>query len=151
MWALGLAVIGVATMVVLFSLDVVSPRDKPCPMESPPIPTPAQIAVAGDLFRDGCVRVRGTLVARDSDGLTLEVERGEYTQRVNVRDPSEVLGAIPVGREVTLAGRLLVAEDGTYAVHFVPKHSSDPGWWWYLRENLEAWWLNLRENLEGLF
>lgn len=138
MWALGLAVIGVATLIVLFSLDVVSPRDKPCPMESPPIPTPAQIAVAGDLFRDGCVRVRGALVARDSNGLTLEVERGEYTQRVTVRDPSEVLEAIPVGRVVTLAGWLKVEEEGTYAVHFVPKRGSDREWWRNLRENLEA-------------
>ena len=125
-------------MIVLFSLNVVSPRDKPCPMESPPIPTPAQIAVAGDLFRDGCVRVRGALVARDSDGLTLEVERGEYTQRVNVRDPSEVLDAIPIGRVVTLAGWLKVEEDGTYAVHFVPKRGSDREWWRNLRDNLEA-------------
>ena len=137
-WVIGLASIGALVMIVLFSLNVVSPRDKPCPMESPPIPTPAQIAVAGDLFRDGCVRVRGALVARDSDGLTLEVERGEYTQRVNVRDPSEVLDAIPIGRVVTLAGWLKVEEDGTYAVHFVPKRGSDREWWRNLRDNLEA-------------
>ena len=39
-----------------------------------------------------------------------------------------------------MAGRLKVEEDGTYAVHFVPDHGSDRGWW-----------RNLRENLEGLF
>lgn len=138
-WVVSLIGIGVAVLVVLFSLDVVSPRDKPCPMESPPIPTPAQIAVAGDLFRDACVRVRGALVARDSDGLTLEVERDEYTQRVNVRDSSEVLESIPMGRVVTLAGWLKVEEDGSYAVHFVPKRSD------------REWWRNLRDNLEALF
>ena len=127
-------------MVVLFSLDVVSPRVKPCPLDSPVIPTPAQIAVAGDLFRDECVMVSGTIVLQDADELVVEMKRGEYVQRVNVRDPSEVLEAIPLGGVVTLAGRLKVEEDGTYAVHFVPDHGSDRGWW-----------RNLRDNLEGLF
>ena len=68
------------------------------------------------------------------------MDQGAYVQRVNVRDPSEVLEAIPVGLVVTLAGRLKVEEDGTYAVHFVPDHGSDRGW----RRNL-------RDNLEGLF
>ena len=139
-WALVLAVVGALAMLVLFSLDVVSPRDKPCPLDSPPIPTPAQIAVAGDLFRDGCVRVRGTAVFQDADELVLEMERNEFVQRVSVRDPSEVLEAIPLGRVVTLAGRLKVEEDGTYAVHFIPDYVSDRGWW-----------RNLQENLEGLF
>ena len=105
----------------------------------PGIPTPAQIAVAGDLFRDECVRVSGTVVFQDAADLVVEMNRGEYVQRVDVRDPSEVLQAIPPGRVVTLAGRLKV-EEGTYAVHFVPDHGSDRGWW-----------RNLRENLEGLF
>ena len=139
-WVVGLAGIGALVLVVLFSLDVVSPRDKPCPLESPGIPTPAQIAVAGDLFRDECVRVSGTVVFQDAAELVVEMNRGEYVQRVNVRDPSEVLEAIPLGRVVTLAGRLKVEEDRTYAVHFVPDHGSDRGWW-----------RNLRENLEGLF
>ena len=124
-WLVGLLGIGVVVLVVMFSLDVVSPRDKPCPLESPVIPTPAQIAVASDLFRDECVRVRGTVMFQDIDDLLVEMDRGEYVQRVNVRDPSEVLEAIPVGRVVTLAGRLKVEEDGTYAVHFVPDHGSD--------------------------
>ena len=139
-WVVSLLAIAALVLIVLFSLDVVSPRDKPCPLDSPPIPTPAQIAVAGDLFRDGCVRVSGTAVFQDADELVVEMRRGEYVQRVNVRDPSEVLEAVPLGRVVTLAGRLKVEEDGTYAVHFVPDHGSD-----------RAWWRNLRENLEGLF
>ena len=61
-WVVGLLGIGALALVVLFSLDVLSPRDKPCPLTSPPIPTPALIATAGDLFRNECVRVRGTIV-----------------------------------------------------------------------------------------
>ena len=139
-WVVSLLAIAALVLIVLFSLDVVSPRDKPCPLDSPPIPTPAQIAVAGDLFRDECVRVSGTAVFQDADELVVEMKRGEYVQRVNVRDPSEVLEAVPLGRVVTLAGRLKVEEDGTYAVHFVPDHGSDRGWW-----------RNLRDNIEGLF
>ena len=139
-WAVSLLGIGALVLAVLFSLDVVSPRDKPCPLESPPIPTPAQIAVAGDLFRDECVRVRGTIVSKDANELVVEMNRGEFVQRVNVRDPSQALEAIPQGRVVTLAGWLKVEEDGTYAVHFIPDHESDRGWW-----------RNLWENLKGLF
>ena len=139
-WVASVVGIGVVVLVVLFSLDVVSPREKPCPLDSVAIPTPAQIAVAGDLFRDECVRVSGTVVFQDADELVVEMKRGEYVQRVNVRDPSQVLKATPPGRVVTLAGWLKVEEDGTYAVHFVPDHGSDRGWW-----------RNLRENLEGLF
>ena len=139
-WAISLLGTGVVVLVVLFSLDVLSPRDKPCPLNSPPIPTPAQIAVAGDLFRDGCVSVRGTVVSKGIDALVMEVDRDEYVQRVNVRDPWEVLRAIPQGREVALAGWLRVEEDGTYAVHFVAARGSD-----------REWWRNLLENIEGLF
>ena len=139
-WVVNLLGIGALVLVVLFSLDVVSPRVKPCSLDSPGIPTPAQIAVAGDLFRDECVKVSGTVVFQDADELVVEMNRGEYVQRVNVHDPSEVLEAISPGRVATLAGRLKVEEDGTYAVHFVPDHGSDRGWW-----------RNLRENLQGLF
>ena len=139
-WVIGTVGIGVLVLVVLFSLDVVSPRAKPCPLESPAIPSPAQIAVAGDLFRDECVRVRGTLVFQDIDELLLEMDRGEYVQRVSVHVPADFFEAIPAGRVVTLAGWLRVEEDGTYAVDFVPNFGSDRGWW-----------RNLRENLEGLF
>ena len=75
---------------------------------------------------------------QDAAELVVEVNRGEYVQRVNVRDPSEVLEAIPLGRVLTLAGRFKVEEDGTYAVHFVPDHGSDRGWWRNLRENLQS-------------
>ena len=139
-WVVSLLGIGALVLVVLFSLDVVSPRVKPCSLDSPGIPTPGQIATAGDLFRDECVRVSGAVVFQDADELVVEMNRGEYVQRVNVRDPSDVLEAIPSGRVVTLAGRLKVEEDGTYAVHFIPDHGSDRGWS-----------RNLRENLQGLF
>ena len=115
----GLVGIGALVLVVLFSLDVVSPREKPCPLDSPVIPTPAQIAVASDLFRDECVWVRGTVVFQHAGVLVAEMNRGEFVQSVNVLGPSEVLGAIPLGRVVTLAGRLKVEEDKTYAVHLV--------------------------------
>ena len=36
LWVVSLLAIGALVLVVLFSLDVVSPRDKPCPLESPP-------------------------------------------------------------------------------------------------------------------
>ncbi len=139
-WVVSLLGVGALVLVVLFSLDVVSPRVKPCSLDSPGIPTRGQIAAVGDLFLDECVRVSGTVVFQDADELVVEMNRGEYVQRVNVRDPSEVLEAIPPGRVLTLAGRLKVEEDGTYAVHFVPDHGSDRGWW-----------RNLRENLQGLF
>ena len=137
-WVVALAGIGVLVLVVLFSLDVVSPRDKPCPLNSPPIPTPAQIATIGDLLRDECVRVRGTVVFQEASDLVLQVDRDEYVQPVRVRDPAEVLKALPPGRVITLAGRLIVEEDGTYAVHFVPDRGSDREWWRNLLENLEA-------------
>ena len=137
-WAVSLLGIGALVLVVLFSLDVVSPRVKPCSLDSPGIPTPGQIAAVGDLFRGECVRVSGTVMLQDAAELVVEVNRGEYVQRVNVRDPSEVLEAIPLGRVLTLAGRFKVEEDGTYAVHFVPDHGSDRGWWRNLRENLQS-------------
>ena len=137
-WLLWLVFLGVVALVVLFSLDIVSPRDKPCPLESPPIPTPAQIASAGDLFRDQCVTVRGHLVSRHADGLVLEMDRGDYVQSVNVRDPSQALESIRHGRVVTLGGRLEIEEDGTYSVNFVPDRGSDREWWRNLRENIEA-------------
>ena len=138
-WVVGLLGAGVLALLVLFSLDVVSPRDKPCPLNSPPIPTPAQIAVIGDLVRDECVRVRGTIVAKDVKVLVIEVDRDEYVQRVTVRDPSEALAPVPVDRVITLAGWLRIEEDGTYAVHFVPERSD------------RDWWRNLVDNLEWLF
>ena len=139
-WVVSLVGIGALVLVVMFSLDVVSPRVKPCPLDSPQIPPPAQISVAGDLFRDECVRISGTVMFQDIDELLVEMDRGEYVQRVSVRGPAEVFEAISPGGVVRLAGRLKVEEDGTYAVHFEPDLGSDRGW----RRNL-------RDNLEGLF
>ena len=139
-WVVGLAGIGALVLIVLFSLDVVSPRDKACSLDSLPIPTPAQIAVAGDLFRDECVRVSGTVVFQDADTLALEIDRGDYVQRVNVRVPTGLFEEISLGKQLALGGWLKVGEDGTYDVHFVPDRGSDRGW----RRNL-------LENLAGLF
>ena len=139
LWVVGLAALGVVVLVVLFSLDVVSPREKPCPLNSPPIPTPAQIVVMGDLFRNQCVTVRGTVVSQDADELLMEIDRDEYVQQVTVRDPQEVLGEIAPDRLNALAGWLRIEEDGTYAVHFIPARSD------------RSPWRNLRENLAGLF
>ena len=139
-WPVGLVVVGMVVLVVLFSLDLVSPRDKPCPLNSPPIPTPAQIAVIGDLFRDECVLVSGTLVSKEVDMLVLEVDRGDYVQQVIVRVPAGPFEEVSLGRQLSLGGWLKVEEDGTYEVYFVPDHGSDRGWW-----------RNLRENIEGLF
>lgn len=140
MWVVGVAGAGVLVLVVLLSLDVVSPREKPCPLNSPPIPTAPQIAVIGDLFRDQCVRVRGTLVSRDADEPVIEMDRGEFPQRVTVHDPSEVRGALRPGRVVTLAGLAQGGGGRNVAVEFIPDRGSD-------RES----WRNLRENLEALF
>ena len=96
-WAVSLLGIGALVLVILFSLDVISPRVKPCSLDSPGIPTRGQIAAVGDLFRDECVKVSGTVVFQDADELVVEMNRGEYVQRVNVRDSSEVLEAIPSG------------------------------------------------------
>ena len=140
LWVVGLAAVGVVVLVVLFSLDVVSPREKPCPLNSPPIPTPAQIVVMGDLFRNQCVTVRGTVVSQDADELLMEIDRGEYVQQVIVRDPSQALGSIPPDHLNALAGWLRIEEDGTHSVHFIPDRGAD-----------RSLWRNLRENLAGLF
>jgi len=139
-WLVSLVCVVVVVLVVLFSLDVVSPRDKPCPLNSPPIPTPAQIAVIGDLFRDGCVRVSGTLVSKEADMLVLKIDRGDYVQQVIVRVPAGLFEGTSLGKQLSLGGWFRVEENGTYEVHFVPDRGSDRGWW-----------RNLRENFEGLF
>ncbi len=138
LWVVSLMAIAALVLIVLFSLDVVSPRDKPCPLDSPPIPTPAQIVVAGDLFRDECVRVRGTLVSKEVNMLVLEIDRGEYVQQVTVRVPIGPFEEVTLGKRLTLGGWLRVGDDGTYTVHFVPDRGSDRGWWRNLRENFQA-------------
>ena len=137
LWVVSLVVIGVAVLGVLLSLDIISPRDKPCPLNSLTIPTAAQIAVAGDLFRDVCVKVSGAVIFQDIDELIIEMDRGDYTQQVNVHHPSGLFKTpVPPGVPIALAGWLKVEEDGTYVVHFVPHHESDRGWWQNLRENI---------------
>lgn len=136
----GLLSIGVLVLLILFSLDVVSPRDKPCPLNSPPIPTSAQIATIRDLIRNECVTVKGTIVSQNPGQLVIDIDRGEFPQRVNIQDPAEALQAIRSDRVVTLAGWLRVEEDGTYTVHFIPDHGPD-----------REWWRNLLENIKGLF
>ena len=150
-WLVSLVGIGVVVLVVLFSLDVVSPRAKPCPLDSPGFPHPGPLSAAGDLFRDECVSVSGTVVYQDADELLVEMDRGEYLQRVSVRGPAGTFEANSAGGVVTVAGRFIVEGDGTYAVHFEPDLGSDRGWWRNLRENIGGWWRNLRENVEGLF
>lgn len=138
LWVVGLLVTGTLILLVLFSLDVVSPREKPCPLDSPPILTSAQIASLGDLLRDECVRVSGTIVSQDTGEFVLEIDRGEFVQRVTILDPSNDLATIPQGRIITLAGWLRVEDDGTYAVHFIPDHGRDREWWRNLLDNIKA-------------
>ncbi len=138
MWLVGLLVTGALILLILLSLDVVSPREKPCPLDSPPILTSAQIVTLSDLVRDQCVQVRGTIVHKDVGELGIEMDRGEYVQRVTVLDPSGDLAPIPEGRMITLAGWLRVENDGSYAVHFIPDRGEDREWWRNLQENLEA-------------
>lgn len=138
LWLVGLLILGVLALGVLFSLDVLSPREKPCPLNSPPILTPAQIASLSDLVRDQCVQVRGTIVLKDAGELVIEMDRGEFVQRVTVLDPLDDLAAIPQGRVITLAGWLRVEDDDSYAVHFIPDRGPDREWWRNLLDNLEA-------------
>ena len=138
MWLVGLLILGVFILGVLFSLDVVSPREKPCPLNSPPILTSAQIVTLRDLVRDQCVQVGGTIVLKDVGELVIEMDRGEFVQRVTILDPSDDLAPIPQGREITLAGWLRVDDDGSYVVHFILDRGEDREWWRNLQENLEA-------------
>ena len=138
-WFVSLTGAGALVLAVLFSLDIVSPRAKPCPMDSPTIPTPAQIATVGDLFNDECVRVSGTLVFKEVDSLVLEIDRGTFQQQVTVLTPEGLLKAVSIGEQVTLGGRLRV-EDRTYEVDLVPNPQPEREWRRNLQENFEALW-----------
>ena len=137
MWLVSLVGIGVVVLLVLFSLDVVSPRDKPCPWDSPPIPAPGPLSVVG-VFNNVCMKVSGTVVYQDADELLVDIDRGEYVQRVSVRGPEGVFEAISPGRGVTLAMWFKEEENGSYAIHFVPDDEPDREWWRNLWDNLEA-------------
>ena len=145
MWWVSLVGIGVAALIVLLSLDVVSPRDKPCPVDSPPILAPGPLSVAADLFHNECMKVSGTVAYQDADELPVDIDRGEYVQRVSVRGPEGVFEGISPGGVVTVAGRFKVEENGAYAVHFVPDAGSDREWWQNLRDSLEALYSLLNE------
>ena len=78
------------------------------------------------------VSVAREVVWRDVGELVVEMDRGEYVQRVRVRGPANVFEGISVGERVDVAGRVEEHEDGGYVVH----HGVDRGWWGNLRENL---------------
>lgn len=137
MWLVSLVGIGVVVLAVLFSLDVVSPRDKPCPLDSPPILAPGPLSVV-DVFNNVCMKVSGTVVYQDADELLVDIDRGEYVQRVSVRGPEGVFEAVSPGGVVTVAGRYKEEENGSYAIHFVPDDESEREWWQNLRDNVEA-------------
>ena len=76
--------------------------------------------------------VAGEVVSRDIGELVVEIDRGEYVQRVRVRGPADAFEQVSVGERVHVAGRIGEHEDGGYVVH----HGVDRGWWGNLRENL---------------
>ncbi len=128
-WVFGL--LGIGALVVV-GLNVVSPAVEPCPADSPRIPPPGQLLVLLDLFRDECVSVAGEVVSHDAGELVVEVDRGEYVQRVRVRGPAEVFEQASVGRRVIVTGRIGEHEDGGYVI----RYGVDRGWWGNLRENI---------------
>ena len=132
MWAVGLLGIGALVVAVLVGINLASPAVEPCTADSPAIPTHGQLLVVLDLFVDECVSVAGDVVSRDIGELVVEIDRGEYVQRVRVRGPADVFERVSVGERVHVAGRIGEHEDGGYVVH----HGVDRGWWNNLRENL---------------
>ena len=136
MWVVRLLGIGALVVVVVVAgvvgLNLVSPAVDPCPADSPSIPPPGQLLVLLDLFLDECVSVAGEVVSHDVGELAVEMDRGEYVQRVRVRGPADVFERVSVGERVQVAGRVGEHEDGGYVVH----HGVDRGWWGNFRENL---------------
>ena len=136
MWVVRLLGIGALVVVVVVAgvvgLNLVSPAVDPCPADSPTIPPPGLLGVALDVFLDECVSVAGEVVWLDVGELVVEMDRGEYVQRVRVRGPAEVFERVSLGGRVQVTGRIREHEDGGYVVH----HGVDRGWWGNLRENL---------------
>ena len=136
MWVVRLLGIGalvvVVVVAVLVGINLASPAVEPCPADSPAILPHGQLLVLLDLFQDECVRVVGEVVWRDVGELVVEMDRGEYVQRVRVRGPADAFERVSVGERVHVAGRIWEHEDGGYVVH----HGVDRGWWGNLRENL---------------
>ena len=132
MWVVRLAGIGALVVAVLVGINLASPAVDPCPADSPTIPPPGLLGVALDLFLDKCVNVAGEVVSHDVGELVVEIDRGEYAQRVRVRGPTEVFEGASVGRRVQVVGRIGEHEDGGYVI----RYGVDRGWWGNLRENL---------------
>ena len=132
MWVVRLLGIGALVVAVLVGINLASPAVDPCPADSPSIPPPGQLLVLLDLFLDECVSVAGEVVSHDVGELVVEMDRGEYVQRVRVRGPADVFERVSVGERVQVAGRVGEHEDGGYVVH----HGVDRGWWGNFRENL---------------
>ena len=132
MWAVGLLGIGALVVAVLVGINLASPAVEPCTADSPGIPPPGLLGAGLDLFLDECVSVAGDVVSRDIGELVVEIDRGEYVQRVRVRGPADAFEQVSVGECVHVAGRIGEHEDGGYVV----RHGVDRGWWGNLRENL---------------
>ena len=128
-WVFGL--LGIGALVVV-GLNLVSPAVEPCPANSPTIPPPGPLLVVFDVFRDECVSVAGEVVSHDVGELVVEIDRGEYVQRVRVLGPAEVFEQASVGRRVIVTGRVGEHEDGGYVI----RYGVDRGWWGNLRENI---------------
>ena len=128
-WVFGL--LGIGALVVV-GLNLVSPAVEPCPANSPTILSSAQIHALIDVVRDECVSVAGEVVSHDGGELVVEIDRGEYVQRVRVLGPAEVFEQASVGRRVIVTGRIEEHEDGGYVI----RYGVDRGWWGNLRENI---------------
>ena len=128
-WVFGL--LGIGALVVV-GLNLVSPAVEPCPANSPTIPPPGPLLVVFDVFRDECVSVAGEVVSQDVGELVVEIDRGEYVQRVRILGPAEVFEQASVGRRVIVTGRVREHEDGGYVI----RYGVDRGWWGNLRENI---------------
>ena len=131
MWVVRLLGIGALVVAVLVGINLASPAVDPCPADSPTIPPPGQLLALLDLFLDECVSVAGEVVSHDVGELVVEMDRGEYVQRVRVRGPADVFERVSVGERVQMAGRVGEHEDGGYVI----RYGVDRGWWWNLRDN----------------
>ena len=131
MWVVRLLGIGALVVAVLVGINLASPAVDPCPADSPTIPPPGQLLALLDLFLDECVSVAGEVVSHDVGELVVEMDRGEYVQRVRVRGPADVFERGSVGERVQVAGRVGEHEDGGYVI----RYGVDRGWWGNLRDN----------------
>ena len=129
-WLVALLGIGALVVAALVVIDLASPAVEPCPATSPRIPPPGQLSTLLDLFVDECTSVIGEVVSRDVGMLVVAVERGEYTQHVLVVGPEDVLGGVPLGTQIHVAGRIRKHENGGPMVHY----GVDRGWWGNLFE-----------------